>query len=398
VTATVQQERQARPPTSTAGGRHFAHLDAMRGVAAVAVVATHVAFQTGRSLTGPFAAVLSRLDFGVSLFFLLSGFLLLRPWLTARARGGPGPGTAGFLWRRALRILPAYWVAVAAALVVVRGNDASAVGIWLRQVTFTQIYGAGHLAHGLTQMWSLATEVAFYLVLPLLAPLLVGRGSAGWRPARLLMRLALLELLTLVWLLVVASAPELQARSAGSWLPGQLGWFALGMALAVVEVHLHERPTGETRAWRWLGDAGAALGASWLIALGLFALATTPLAGPRGLDVPTGLESIAKHLLYGGAALFLLLPLVLGPRESGVARAVLASPPLRVLGEISYGVFLYHLVVLHLVFRWTGRPVFSGGGFLPVLGLTLAGSVAAAAASYWLLERRALRLKDRVGR
>jgi peptidoglycan/LPS O-acetylase OafA/YrhL len=68
------------------------------------------------------------------------------------------------------------------------------------------------------------------------------------------------------------------------------------------------------------------------------------------------------------------------------------------LGEVSYGVFLYHLVVLHLVFRWTDRPLFSGTGFLPVFALTFVGAVVVATASYLLMERRVLRAKNRVGR
>jgi len=384
---------------SGAGEPHrFAQLDAVRGLAATAVVATHVAFQTGRYATGPFDGVLARLDFGVTLFFLLSGFLLFRPWLLSRATGVVAPAAGGYLWRRALRILPAYWLAVVAALFVIPGNDVSSASAWVRHLTFSHVYGSGHFAQGLTQTWSLATEVAFYLCLPLLAPVLLGRSATGWRPGRILGRLAVLEVVTLGWLTLVTYQPELQVRAASTWLPGHLGWFAAGMALAVIEVHLRPGAGGEDRRWRWARDAGAGLTVNWLIALGLFALATGPLAGPRTLDAPTGWEAVSKHLLYGGAALFVLLPLVVAPDAGGPARRVLALRPLRWFGEISYGVFLFHLIVLHLVFRWTDRTLFSGTGFLPVFGLTLGGTVVLAAVSYRLIERRALRAKDLFGR
>ncbi len=379
------------------GMHRFSELDAVRGLAATAVLATHVAFQTGRYNTGPFDGALSRLDFGVTLFFLLSGFLLFRPWLIARTDNSGPPASSGYLWRRALRILPAYWLALVAALVLIPANDASSLSTWVRHLTFTQIYGSGHLAHGLTQTWSLATEVAFYLCLPLFAALLLGRRSAGWRPGRILAGLAGFELVTLGWLTLVTDQPELQVRAASTWLPAHLGWFAAGMALAVVQVD-STRDGASRRKFAWVRDAGQSLPASWLIALGLFVLATGPLAGPRTLDAPTGWEAVAKHLLYGGAALFFLLPLVMAPHAGGPVRHVLALPPLRWLGEVSYGVFLYHLVVLHLVFRWTDRPLFSGSGFLPVFAMTFAGAVVVATASYVLVERRALRAKNRVGR
>jgi peptidoglycan/LPS O-acetylase OafA/YrhL len=380
------------------GMHRFAELDAVRGLAATAVVATHVAFQTGRYNSGPFDGALSRLDFGVTLFFLLSGFLLFRPWLIARTHRRRTPASAGYLWRRALRILPAYWLAVVAAMVLIQDNDISSASTWVRHLTFTQIYGSGHLTHGLTQTWSLATEVAFYLCLPLFAALLLGRRAAGWRPGRILTGLAGFELVTLGWLTLVTHQPELQVRAASTWLPGHLGWFAAGMALAVVQVDSTRDGAREHRPFAWVRDAGDNLPANWLIAVGLFVLATGPLAGPRTLDAPTGWEAVAKHLLYGGAALFFLLPLVMAPLAGGPIRLVLALPPLRWLGEVSYGVFLYHLVVLHLVFRWTDRPLFSGTGFLPVFALTFAGAVIAATASYLLLERRALRAKSRFGR
>jgi peptidoglycan/LPS O-acetylase OafA/YrhL len=105
---------------------------------------------------------------------------------------------------------------------------------------------------------------------------------------------------------------------------------------------------------------------------------------------------VSKHVLYGVAATLLLLPLVLHQQGGDPARRVLASRPARWLGEISYGMFLYHLVILSLVFDWTDRPAFTGSGFLPAFTLTLFLTVVVAALSYVLVERPILKRKSRV--
>src|SRR5690606_8864258 len=86
--------------------RRFPTLNAVRAIGALMVLLTHVAFNTGQVVRGSFGAVLSRFDFGVALFFVLSGFLLARPFLLAVARAEQGPRVAHYLWKRALRILP----------------------------------------------------------------------------------------------------------------------------------------------------------------------------------------------------------------------------------------------------------------------------------------------------
>jgi peptidoglycan/LPS O-acetylase OafA/YrhL len=381
---------------STSAGPRFPHLDALRGLAVVLVIATHAAFQTGRYETGPFAGSLARMDFGVTLFFLLSGFLLFRPWALARATAEPGPATRAYLWRRALRILPAYWLAVVAAMYLESGNDPAQLSAWVRHLTFTQVLGAGHLAHGLTQTWSLSIEVAFYLLLPFLAVWVLGRDGRTWSPRAAVARLVLLELLTVGWLVLLAHSADLQADAAGIWLPAHLGWFAAGMVLAVGSVTLDVAGARAGRGWRALAEASTSVATCWLLALGVFLVAATPVAGPRTLLAPTAWESVSKHVLYGLAATLVLLPLVMHRDARDPARRLLSSRPARWLGEISYGMFLYHLVVLTLVFDWTGREPFTGQGFLPVFGATLGVTVLVSAASYVLVERRILRWKGRV--
>jgi peptidoglycan/LPS O-acetylase OafA/YrhL len=391
MTATVDRETAGGGLPAAVAAR-FPALDAARAIGAVAVVATHVAFWTGRSADGPFAATLARLDVGVAVFFVLAGFLLARPWLIAHRLGRPAPRVRGYLWRRALRILPAYWVVVAVALVAVPDNRGQSGPLtWLRHATLTQVYGLGWQRHALTQTWSLAVEAAFYLVLPVLLVLVLGR-TRRWdvRPAvAVLAGLAVLAPLwhvSLPWL-------GLDSRVAGQWLPGYLGWFAGGMALSLVEVDgVHARTP---RAFAVVREIARSTWLCWTVALAALLVATTPLAGPRDLSTPTEAAAATKNVLYLVVAVAFLLPLTVGHADGGRTRAVLASPPLAWLGRVSYGVFLWHLLVLEVVVRVLDQQLFTGS-WVVTFAATLAGAVAVAAVSYLVLERPVSRLRSRV--
>ena len=73
-------------------------------------MSTHVGFDSGDALRGPFDGLLSRLDAGVAIFFVISGFLLYRPHVIATVEARPRPATGNYLWHRALRIMPALWI------------------------------------------------------------------------------------------------------------------------------------------------------------------------------------------------------------------------------------------------------------------------------------------------
>ena len=200
---------------------------------ALAVVTTHVGFSSGASLNTPFAGLLARLDVGVALFFVISGFLLYRPHARARMSGTISPSTGHYLMHRALRILPALWVTVLVAAVLVPSATSGAAS-YLRVATLTQIYTGQPFLPGLTQMWSLATEAAFYLLLPLLAWAL-GRTAGDprrWSRATIGALIAL-AVLSALWVAGVAGS---DGGVRGLWLPAYLGWFGIGMALATWHV------------------------------------------------------------------------------------------------------------------------------------------------------------------
>jgi peptidoglycan/LPS O-acetylase OafA/YrhL len=93
-------------------------VDGVRGVAALLVLSYHVTGETKINLRhGRAYELMTHLDIGVALFFLISGFLLYRPFLSARTLGTPRPTFRLFMRRRLLRIVPAYWFALTVLLV-----------------------------------------------------------------------------------------------------------------------------------------------------------------------------------------------------------------------------------------------------------------------------------------
>ena len=369
--------------------RAYPCLDGARAIAATAVLLHHVAFWTGDYTPDLVGRLFARMDVGVAIFFVLSGFLLSRPLFRAARDGRPAPRTAAYLWRRALRILPAYWLTVAAALLLLPQNDGAGPGTWIRHLTLTQIYGTGNLREGLSHTWSLCTEVAFYLVLPFAGAALVRLGRRRPdRPGRVLAALAVLAAAGLGWLGWQWTAHPFPAGGLDLWLPSYAGWFAAGMALALL--------TAADPGWRPVRLAtvlGGSLATCWATAGALLWIATSPLAGPMGLYEPTAVQAVLKSALYLAVATLFVLPLVFGDQRRGWTRRALAGPGGRFLGEISYGLFLIHVVVLAGGFAALGLVEFTGDVAWVALA-TWVVSVALAAALYVLVERPMRRWRD----
>lgn len=377
--------------------RHdFPVLDSLRAVGALAVLTTHTAFWAGSyTAHGVWGTVLARLDVGVALFFVLSGFLLSRGWIAAAAEDTPAPALGRYLWRRLLRILPVYAVTVVLALGLIRANTGRGPLDWLGTLLLLDTFTGPRLPDGLTQMWSLAVEATFYLVLPLLMTIGLGRRRRvgrrpGWRPARLLALLASLLATSVVWHLW--AAPALTDRvpgQPGQWLPAYLTWFAAGIGLALVhELHIRS-------AWPRVTAPVVALGRQpgvcWTLAAGLLLLSATPLAGPSMLAPATAGQGAFKHLVYAGIGTVVVLTGVFC--EDGLFRRVFSSRPLRHLGLTSYSLFCLHLPVLHLVMWLTGWELFQGN-LAGIFLLTVVASLVAAEIAYRCVERPAMRLRS----
>ena len=377
----------------------FPLLDGYRALAALMVLTTHVAFNTGEIFRPALGPLLGRMDFGVTLFFLLSGFLLYRPWARSAMQATPGPRLGVYALRRAARILPAYWVMVAFTLLLLPEIQPVVWQAWPVHLGLLHIYVPGFTLEGLTQTWSLATEVAFYVLLPVFA-WVAGRRHRGdpGRSARWQLG-TLAAMVAISWTFTVVRVVGLlgQDTIVGYWLPGFLDWFALGMAAAVIQVRL----STSTHPPAWMTtvrDIAAAPGPCLAIAAALFVIAATPIAGPLTFAAAEPWALVVKHLLYGAIAAFLLLPGFLGPQDSDSPWARFLRHPLVVyLGVISYGIFLWHLVLLRLIANGLGFTPFTGG-FWILWPATVAASVVIASVSWFALERPLQRLTHRPGR
>ncbi|WLP92696.1 acyltransferase [Gordonia sp. NB41Y] len=348
-------------------------LTGVRTVAALSVVATHAAFWVGDYTDDYPGRLFARFEVGVPVFFVLSGYLLFVPWVRAAADGTPAPDTGRYLWHRARRVLPAYWLTVIAVYLLYGfappgGVDsATGTGWWgfVRNLTLTQVYGPGHLHGGLTQMWSLAAEVVFYLVLPPIGwVLVVGLARRSWRPDLLIGGLSALLLVSPVWIVVVAGSDGL-SPTARLWAPSFFGWFVGGMLLAACAPLV--------RRWNTTG---------WLLtALAAFVLSGTAIAGEPTITPTTASATLVKHVLYLVIAVGVVGPLTADDQTSWWTR-LCASRPMVWLGETSYELFLVHVIVLEYVMALLGYPVFTGH-VVPAFVVTVLISVPVA----WALHR-----------
>jgi peptidoglycan/LPS O-acetylase OafA/YrhL len=359
---------------SVSRAERVASLTGIRAVAAILVVATHAAYTTGKYTHGYVGLVYSRMEIGVPIFFVLSGFLLFSPWVKGVATDRPPPSVARFAWHRVRRIMPAYAVTVLAAYLIyefrtVRPNPGHTwIGL-VRNLTLTQIYTHhylySYLHQGLTQMWSLAVEVAFYLALPLMAYLvLVVLCRRQWRPRLLLAGLAMLGALTPAWLVLVHVTDWLP-DGARLWLPTYLVWFVGGMMLAVLQA----------MGVRWYAAACLPL------AVVCYFIVSTPIAGAPTTSPAKLWEALAKAVFYVVIATVVVGPLALG--NHGWYSRVLATRPMVFLGEISYEIFLIHLIVMEIVMGEVVRYRIYTGSMAVLFAATLAVTIPLA----WVLHR-----------
>ncbi|GAA3444435.1 acyltransferase family protein [Planomonospora venezuelensis] len=383
------------------------HLDALDGVRAVAsflVLAFHVAAESGAMMQEGFAgALLSRGDVAVPIFFALSGVLLYRPFAAAALTGGPSPRIPAYLWRRAVRILPGYWLVVVVAMLLWSRDHISDAWTWLTLLLLGQNYAfdpwwTGLAPRGLAQMWSLAVEAAFYVLLPVIAAALAAFARRAGddvdrRAVRLLAGLAAFAAVSYAWTLLIHYPRHQPLLSL--WPPRAAGYFAAGMALAVVMAWARARPDGP--AGRFGRGVAASPGSWWLVAAMAYAVAASPVTGSRFLGVDGVWADLSELVLYTAVAFCLLAPAALLPPGDSPVRRLLGNRVMRFLGKVSYGVFLWQFVAIYGWYGFTGQESFSGGflgNLVPIALITLA----LATVTYLLLENPLQRVNSWVRR
>jgi peptidoglycan/LPS O-acetylase OafA/YrhL len=374
----------------------FPLFDSLRAIAALSVFADHLPVTIHTLAASPLRPYFAQLNVGVSVFFLTSGFLLYRPFARARYRREESPAVVPYAIRRVLRIGPAYWVALPLTALLVAKSDVFTTHAFA-YFGFLQVYDSDTLLGGISAAWTLCVEVAFYAMLPLWALLLMRRVSFSSRRAFVrteLIGLAALYAAGLAWTSVAATGEHLTpsvlfaVTQIPPWLyvlPSFLDQFALGMALAVISVAAADRS-------RRSGAIELVDRAPWLPWLAA-AIAFFLLAHIESVFPAFGPQAIAQHLLQGVVAFALLLPAVFGDPDRGLVRKVLANRVLLWIGLVSYGLYLWHAaILLKLADMGAIGTLGSFGYVLVALGLSLL----AAAASFYLIERPALRLGRRL--
>lgn len=374
----------------------FPLLDSVRGIALLAVVAAHSSFFM--SLGGSTALSHLRFDFSVRVFFMISAFLLYRPWVRARLADCEPPSAGAFAWRRFLRIMPGYWLALTViALWIGLPYVFSGHGIWT-YYGLLQVYQPGWAVGGLTQAWTLCVEVVFYACLPLWGALMrwLPASSMAVKMRQELLGCAFLLLVSLVYKVAITATGSLEGEGG---VPLQLNTltflddFAIGMALGVLSawyegrrdlpraLRLHDRHPGIV----W--GVALLLLAVTSLAVGLFGRVAANISGP---------EYVARHYLLALIGVGLLLPALFGDPSRGLVRRVLASRVLNYLGMISYGVYLWHFAVLVQLQRWDFGSVAADVGQWIWFPAGLAGGVLLATISWYAVEKPITLLKGLV--
>lgn len=390
-------------------GRHHS-LDGIRAAACLLVLVVHVSTETGDSLTpGPIGGLLSAGALAVPLFFALSGILLYRPWARATLTRTKGPDVRSYLWRRFMRVYPAYWVVAAIALLLWAGEHRGSPRHWFEVMTLTFTFNtdphwAGPGPYGLGQMWSLSVEVFFYLGLPLFA-LVLHLWARGGRTVDARGRRLLIGLLVIAVLSYLALIPQYLPEHRGymhSWLPRCMGMFAVGMALVTVsEWAWHEAgPDGPIR--RFCRTIAASPGVCWLAAAAFYVLEATPAAGGRFFETGNLWISVIENTTSLGFAFFMIAPAVLAPpaaagpppslrsavawRNGAWLDSLMRHRLMLYLSKITYGIFLWQFVALYLWRDFTGQEIFTGSFLLDIVPVTIMTVILANMTFHWVEE------------
>lgn len=372
---TIPEENNSlRPAPGQAGtttGTHVQSLDGVRAFAIIAVLLTHAGmpgFEAGW--------------IGVDLFFALSGFLITTLLLQEQDRVG-SISYKDFLVRRALRLMPAYLVYVAAMTYGIWGWSGSVrsdhggwtpegftLALWTYAVNFAPAGGIWNGQDITLHLWSLAVEQQYYLIWPLVVIALVPFPRRLFAVGCVLTGAALLAFV--FW------SDDGLYKTSMLFTRG----FTLAMASTCAVAAYQQRQRIGQWPWHWFGIPGVAV-----VALA-FVLSALHLWTH---------EKVLSNLLPFMSVAFVLWITGLWYRPlSPWLAPIMLNPTIQYIGKVSYGIYLYHELVRVIV--WVvAKPLMSawptslGYGFRLMLYIAL--SVALAALSYELMEKKFLKLR-----
>ncbi|MBN1545035.1 MAG: acyltransferase [Syntrophaceae bacterium] len=370
-------------------GVHFIPaLDGLRAIAALAVFGVHYnqIVRLDYHLE-PFSSntLLANGEYGVSLFFSLSGFLLSLPYWQALANHTFFPDMRTYLLRRSARIIPAYYVALTALIIL--GN------LWripdarmdiLLHYSFLFNYTEFSIFSINPPFWTLAVEAQFYLLLPCIFLLIRKFSPYGSWGVIILLGIAayavhylLISTITRIvpwplnpWLTWIRPYGAVLSHSIQANLPH----FLIGMGAGRLYLDLGRKMDGPHAMTKYISES-----VFWLCFLAvLFLLGTGYVEKIEAPYAPYGLPLVPLML----AAMILTAPF------THVAGRILDGFPLRRLGLISYGIYIFHLpclIYLDRAMTTFGLDAAEHRGLFGVLGLVI--SVLIASISYIVVEK-----------
>jgi peptidoglycan/LPS O-acetylase OafA/YrhL len=364
-------------------------LDSLRGFSTILIVVFHTLAVSGFTVkqADSIGAYTGRLNIGVAIFFVLSGFLIFRPFAHSLIHHSPLPKTRTYYLKRATRILPGYWL----ALFVLAGLDALTIKNstgFLRNIFLVHPFTEDNVFTGIAQAWTLSVELSFYLVVPLFACVFVrqSRRRNGQVPARnLLTALGVLFIGTYLFRLFIHDNHLWFLETANIWLPSHMDTLALGMCIAVlVEAPASAKTLSKLKIFI-ANHAGVIVVSSvlvWLISANINM--TVEFA------TPDFRIELLCHFLFGISSFLLVVPLCLSPQSLFVR--LLSFRFFAWLGTISYGIYLWHMAFLGGNFAEKYMPWQENDGQNLVRFIVIfPASIAIASLSYYLLERPIMR-------
>jgi peptidoglycan/LPS O-acetylase OafA/YrhL len=322
--------------------------------------------------------------YGVWLFFVLSGFLIVRILHGERQRieaGEVKPAAAigRFYWRRTLRIMPIYYLAL--VVMTVLGALGLVKGVTWPATAWHYVYASnfyfGHIADGwvgpMAHFWSLAIEEQFYLLAAPALLLFIPAGKARWACAAMI-------------LVAVGTSLLLRTSGASEFLLYNSSLINFGALAAGGLMGLSLRPSPGAGRNGWFG-AGLILAYLGLI-VGMWAFPKFPA------DI--ALLIAGAPLIVASLLAALLLRTVFLNQDSWLVKA-LELWPIRQLGRISYGFYLYHKLLPSWMVYWTLKDlgIATEANYWVEFVAAFLVSLALASASWVLIEKPLMRWKDR---
>jgi peptidoglycan/LPS O-acetylase OafA/YrhL len=364
----------AEDPDASPIGERLGYVAALDGIRAFAVGAV-IAFHAGVAhVSGGFL--------GVDTFFCLSGFLITS-LLLGEARH-TGTIRLGAFWaRRARRLLPALflvlgfvglyaWLAAPAGAYPGLRLDSLATLLYVANWHFilegSSYFQAALAPSPLTHTWSLAIEEQFYLVWPLVVLAIVKLRRSAAVVLCVAVAGALASTAWMAWLHQPGADPTRLYYGTDTHAMTILTGAALAAALAVLAKHRDPSVLRARGAWVVVVQLAGLAGAAGLSVMALTVTGTTPWLYKGG------------YLLTGVATAAVILSVVTVPR--GALAAVLGVAPIRFVGRISYGLYLWHFPL----FLWLDHAR-TGLYGLRLLALRVGVTLLVATASFYLVER-----------